>query len=133
MNRWGRFQNWVRFGDAHPHERLTVSLVEIFSLLDACRHRPWGGGHHPDISGHLLEGGLPGGTLYILPASSFSEECSGCTPESSQWEYAKGATAETASGSVLYLCVAHGAAFGISDRYERDESSERRGNVIGIW
>ena len=65
------------FDDVWPNEKLMVPLVEISSLLDTHRHRPWGGGHHLDIADSLLEGGLSGGGCYILPTSRFSEERSG--------------------------------------------------------
>ena len=58
-------------------KRETDDSLKFSSLLDPRRHRPWGGGHHFDITDDLLEGGLSDGGCYILPTSRFSEERSG--------------------------------------------------------
>ena len=73
VSRLGGFWQCV----AKPIEKLTAPLIKISSLLDECRHRSWGGGHHQDITGRLAKGGLSGGGCYVLPASRFSEESSG--------------------------------------------------------
>ena len=74
VSRLGGFWQCV----AKPIEKLTVPFIKTSSLLDECRHKSWGGGHHQDImAGRLAKGDLSGGGCYVLPASRFSEESSG--------------------------------------------------------